>query len=509
MIINDKIFIGKANNKEIYLLTKMLNRHGLITGATGTGKTITMKVIAEKLSDLGIPSFITDIKGDVSSLAKVGDERNFNRANKLNLNNFNIDSYPVCFFDIYNENGHPLRSTIEDMGSVLLSNILELSVAQEGVLAIAFKVAKDLKMQLIDLKDLKSCLNYISEHNKELMLEYGNITKQSVASILRNILVLEQEGGDLFFNEPKFEIADLFRIVSNKGLINILDCQKLFQKPKLYATFLIWILSKLYNELDEVGDLEKPKIVLFFDEAHLIFDNPSKILLTKLQQVIKLIRSKGVGIFFCTQNQKDIDDVVLSQLSNRLQHALRAYSVNEIKAVKAAANSFRSNPNFNTIDKIISLEKGEALISSLDEKGIPLMVESTMIFPPKSSFDTLDFNDRIKIINSSSIYNKYKDIIDKESAFEDLKKIKQNQQQQLILEKERQELEKEKNKLAKEKEKLLKKEHIRKIRQQEIYQERQIRRKEKYIDKTINSATNSIGKEIVKSIFKVVKNLLK
>lgn len=508
MIVDNKILIGKSEDKEVFLLPQTLNRHGLIAGATGTGKTITMKVIAEGLSDLAIPCFIADIKGDVSGMAKKGDDRIQQRITDMNLENFTLKGYPSCFYDVYGENGHPVRATIEDMGSILLANVLELTPAQEGVLAIAFKVASDLKMPLVDLNDLKACLQYISDNNQKLLLEYGNITKQSIGSILRNILMLEQEGGNLFFGEPSLDIYDLLK-AENGGVINILDCQKLFQKPKLYTTFLIWILNKLYNELPEVGDLDKPKIVFFFDEAHLIFNNPSKVLLEKVQQVIKLIRSKGVGIFFCTQNPRDIDDSVLAQLSNRFQHALRAYTPNEIKAVKLAADSFRQNPNFDTSQEITALKKGEALVSVLDEHGAPTIVERTKICPPSSSMDALTSFERIEKINLSSLYHKYTNRIERETAYEGLQKLKQQELAQAELQKQKEELEKEKLKLEKEKTKMLEKEYAKQARQQEKYQERQAKRREKYIDRTITTATGSITREITKSIFKGIKNLFK
>lgn len=509
MIVDNKILVGKAGEKEIFLLPQLVNRHGLIAGATGTGKTVTMKVIAEGLSELGVPCFIADIKGDVSGVATKGDNRVSARVEEMNLSGFVNKAFPTCFFDVYGENGLPVRATIEDMGSILLSNVLELTSAQEGILSIAFKVAEDLQLPLIDLKDLKACLNYISDHSQDLLLTYGNITKQSVGAILRNILILEQEGGDLFFGEPSLDIHDLIRSEMGMGLINVLDCQKLFQKPKLYTTFLIWILNRLYNELPEVGDLDRPKVVFFFDEAHLIFNNPPKALLEKVNQVIKLIRSKGVGIFFCTQNPRDIEDSVLAQLGNRFQHALRAYTPNEIKAVKLAADSFRKNPNFSTSEEIVALKKGEALVSTLDEHGAPIIVEKTTICPPSSSFDPLSQLERSAMIQQSILYRKYANAIDRESAFESLAKIKQEEEQKSALDAERAALEKERERLEKEKAKLLEKEYAKQAKQQERQQERQSKRREKYIDRTITTATGSITREITKSIFKGIKNIFK
>lgn len=505
MIKNNKILIGKSNDKEVYLNPAMLNRHGLIAGATGTGKTVSLKVIAEGLSELGVSTFLIDIKGDLSSLALKGDEKSLDRASKMNLDGFNLKSYPVEFFDIFEEKGLPFRTSIVDLGSSIISNVLNLSQAQEGVLNIVFRIAKDLNMKLDDLKDLKACLKYIEENAKKYTLEYGNITTNSIGAILRNILIFEEEEGDKFIGIPKIEIDDLLK----PGVINILDCQKLFQKPKLYSMFLIWLLTNIYNYLPECGDLSKPKLVLFFDEAHLIFENSPKSLLDKLQQAIKLIRSKGVGIFFCTQNPKDIDEEVLAQLSTRIQHALRAYSENEIKALKYAASSFRKNPNFDTLEALKTLKIGQALVSTLGEDSSPTIVEYTNICPPSSSFNALKDEDRNRIIYNSNFYYKYKDRIETQSAYEELEKIRANEARNRELEAERIKLEKEKEKLEKEREKLKEREMLKAERERERARERRIRRNERYLERGISQVQRSVTREVGKGLFKLIKNMFK
>lgn len=503
MIKDNKILIGKADDQEIYLLPKMANRHGLIAGATGTGKTVTLKVLAEGFSDLGVPVFIADIKGDVSGLCVSGSDFVLNRASEMALSNFKLKAYPVEFFDVYGKNGHPIRATVKDMGPMMLANILELSDSQTGILNIVFKIAEEKALDLIDLEDLKTTLRYINDHTDELILKYGNITKQSVATLIRNILVLEQEGGSIFFGEPAFNINDLIRFDGVNGIINILDCQKLFQRPKLYTVFLIWLLDSLYNSLPEVGDLERPKMIFFFDEAHLIFSNSSKLLLEKFEQVIKLIRSKGVGIYFCTQNPRDINDNVLAQLSNRIQHALRAYTPNEIKAVKLAADSFRANIEFDTGEAIITLKTGQALVSTLDEQGAPIIVQKTKICPPSSSLDAIDDTNRNNCIKTSFIYGKYEERLERMTAHEHLTKETEDLNNQKILEQEQQKLQKEAEKLKKEQQKLLEKKekaHIKQLERQRI-------RNERHLNRAISGMTSVVSREIGKTIIKGIKNL--
>ena len=375
MYTSDGIYIGLADGERINMSLNICNRHGLIAGASGTGKTITMKVLTESFSDAGVPVFLCDVKGDVSGLVCPGEQNEGmeKRIDKFGIrDDFTYRSYPVTFWDIYGEKGHPIRATVSDMGPSLLARILNLTPAQEGVLNIVFRIADDNGLELIDLKDLYAMLAYVGEHKQELIPQYGNIAQQSLGGIQRSLLPLETEGGDLFLGEPALDIRDWIRTDhEGHGMINLLSCEKLVLNPTLYATFLLWLMSTLYETLPEVGDLDKPKLVFFFDEAHFLFSDAPKALVQKIEQVVKLIRSKGVGIYFCTQNPADIPDSVLAQLSNRFQHALRAYTPTEIKAVKAAANSLRENPKFKTEDVIMELGTGEALISVLDEKVFP------------------------------------------------------------------------------------------------------------------------------------------
>lgn len=509
MFLDNKILIGKDEADGVYLLPKYANRHGVITGATGTGKTVTLKVLIEGLSDCGVPCFVTDIKGDVSGLGSIGSNFVLNRANEMELPNFSLKSYPVCFYDVYGELGHPIRCSVMGMGALVLASVLELSDAQAGVLAIAFQIAKDKQLHLDNLDDLKACLQYVYDHNDELSLEYGNVAKQSVSAILRNLLVLKQQGGDNFFGLPEFNLHDLMRFDGVNGLINILDCQKLFLKPNLYVAFLLWLLNAIYELLPEVGDLDKPKLVLFFDEAHLIFKENNKALLDKLEQVIKLIRSKGVGIFFCTQNPRDISDNVLAQLSNRIQHGLRAYTPNEIKAVKLAADSFRANPKFDTSEIITLLKTGQALVSCLDESGAPNMVAKTKICPPSSSMEAIDDSLRSKIIKSSLIYGKYEQVTERDSAFEILNKEKEANLEKEKLAKENELLNKEKQRLEAQKLKEQEKREMMELRQQERERERSERRNDYYKRRALGNVTSTVTREVTKGILNSIKKLFK
>lgn len=424
MLENGRILIGKGE-KSVYLEPSMANRHGLIAGATGTGKTVTLKVLAEAFSDLGVPVFMADVKGDLAGTCKKGEASDnvMNRVEKLGLEGFELKGYPVRFFDVFGESGHPVRSTISDMGPVLLSRLLELTEVQEGVLNIVFHIADDNNLLLIDLKDLRSMLTYVGEHAKEFTVEYGNITKQSVGAIQRKLLQLEDEGGDLFFGEPMMDMKDMVSMEGDKGVISVLHCEKLYQKPLLYSTFLLWMLSELFENLPEVGDCDKPKMIFFFDEAHLLFDDAPKALIQKIEHTVKLIRSKGVGVYFITQNPMDIPDSVLSQLNNRIQHSLRAYTPAEIKNVKAAAQSFRENPAFNTADVITELKTGEALVSCLDEDGKPSIVEKATICPPQSYMGAIDADRRKSVIEYSELYGKYEETVDNETAYEALQEV--------------------------------------------------------------------------------------
>lgn len=424
MFSNNAIWLAQSENP-VYLLPKMANRHGLIAGATGTGKTVTLKVLAEGFSDMGVPVFLADIKGDLASLAAKGTASTNiqERLKMLGIQGFEFKSFPVRFWDIFGENGHPVRATISEMGPLLLSRLLGLNETQTGILNIVFRIADEQGLLLLDLKDLKEMVKYVGENAKSLTLQYGHISPQSVGAIMRSLIALEDQGGNQFFGEPALDINDWIQTTpEGRGYINILHSVRLFNSPLLYSTFLLWMLSELYETLPETGDLEKPKIVFFFDEAHLLFEDIPKVLLQKIEQVVRLIRSKGVGIFFITQNPADIPQDVLGQLGNRIQHALRAYTPSEQKKVKAAAEAFRPNPRFKTEDVISNLATGEALVSCLDADGSPAMVEKAYILPPQSSLGTLDDLTRIGIINKSPMGEKYDNAIDRESAYELLQK---------------------------------------------------------------------------------------
>ena len=424
-----RILVGKsANGEGAYLVPKMANRHGLIAGATGTGKTVTLKVLAESFSDAGVPVFFADVKGDLAGCSQFGtmSEKIASRLEVLGISQdeFAMKKYPVNFWDIYAEKGMPLRTTISEMGPILLGKLMNLTDVQSDLLSVAFKIADDNELLLIDTKDLKALLNFMADNAKELAADYGNITKQSIGVIIRNIVELETEGGEQFFAEPAISItADwLTRDCDGKGTIQILDCQKLINNPNMYATFLLWMMSELFEILPEVGDLDRPKMVFFFDEAHLLFANASKTLLAKIEQVVKLIRSKGVGIYFVTQNPSDIPDGVLAQLGNKVQHALHAYTPADQKAVKAAAMSYRVNPEFDTYTTIMELQTGEAIVSMLDEKGVPGIAQKCVILPPQSMMGGIDDATRTQEINGNLLYSKYNDYFDRDSAYEFLQR---------------------------------------------------------------------------------------
>ena len=421
MYENGKIYMGLADGQRVELALNMCNRHGLIAGASGTGKTITMKVMAESFSDAGVPVFLCDIKGDVAGICAPGvsNEGMEKRIDKFGVRDtFTYKAYPTTFWDIYQEGGHAVRATVSDMGPELLSRILGLTPAQEGILHIVFRIADDKGLLLIDLKDLRAMLTYVNEHRSEYMMTYGNITSQSVAAILRALLPLEQQGGDLFFGEPALDIRDWMRTdADGHGMINVLDCVKLVQNPTLYAGFLLWMLSELFENLPEAGDLDKPKLVFFFDEAHMLFRDAPAVLLQKIEQTVKLIRSRGVGVFFVTQSPSDIPNAVLAQLSNRVQHALRAYTPAELKAVRVAAQAFRANPAFQAEDAIMELGVGEALTSFLDEGGVPAMVQRTKIICPQSLMAAPEPMARAKVLMRDGM-EKYDDYVDNLSAYE-------------------------------------------------------------------------------------------
>ena len=430
MIFDNKAYVADANGKKMYLLPEMANRHGLITGATGTGKTVTMKVLAESFSSMGVPVFLADVKGDVSGLAEPGavTENMQNRVERFGLKDcWEYRGFPVAFWDIFGEKGIPVRIKVSDMGPLMFARLLGLTEVQTGILHIVYRVADDNGLELIDLKDLRAMLSYVSENRADLVTTYGNVTPQSIGAIQRALLRLEDEGGNVFFGEPSVSVADLLRIDENGyGILNIFDSTKLIQSPLIYSTFLIWLVSELFERLPEVGDPEKPNAVFFFDEAHLLFQNAPKSFLEKIVQLVKLIRSKGVGIYFVTQSPSDIPNVVLAQLSNRIQHGLRAYTPSEMKAVKAAAASFRTNPELDTEKEILSLGTGEALVSFLDKKGIPNVVEHANILPPQSLMAPASDETRERILSNDNLFISYRDAVDRYSAYEKLNEKSDN-----------------------------------------------------------------------------------
>lgn len=433
MYQDGKLIIAKGQ-AEVCLLPSMANRHGLIAGATGTGKTVTLKTIAQSFSDAGVPTFLADVKGDVSGVAIAGEAspKLVERLSKLGITDYPFHGCPTQFWDVYGEKGLPVRTTISAMGPVLIGRLLELNEVQQGVLTIVFRVADEKKLLLLDLKDLRTMVSWVGDHAKELSRDYGNIAAASVGAIQRSLLTLEDAGGDIFFGEPALDISDWMTCdADGMGTINVLNCVKLVQSPLLYSTFLLWMLTSVYEELPEAGDLDKPKMVFFFDEAHLLFDDAPKALLDKVVQVVKLIRSKGVGVYFITQNPSDIPDEVLGQLGNRVQHALRAYTPAEQKAIKAAAQAFRENPAFKTEEAITELSTGEALISFLDEKGAPSVVERAMVIAPTCSMGAAPDEVVADIIGNSKLRTKYATPVDRESAYEILAAKSQEAQDKL------------------------------------------------------------------------------
>ena len=426
------LYIAHSENGPISILGKMANRHGLIAGATGTGKTVTLQVLAETFCQAGVPCFMADMKGDLSGISQVGKLSGFieKRLPEFGIENPEFQSCPVRFFDVFGEQGHPMRSTISNMGPDLLGRLMELNETQTGVLNIVFKIADDNGLLLIDLKDLRAMLNFVGQNAAEFTTQYGNVSPASIGAIQRAVLSLENQGGELFFGEPSFDIYDLLQCEGGKGVMNVLAADKLMLRPKLYSTFLLWLLSELYSTLPEVGDMELPKLVFFFDEAHMLFEDTSKALVSKIEQVIRLIRSKGVGIFFITQSPTDIPENILGQLGNRVQHALRAYTPKDQKAVKTAAETFRANPAFDTYNTLLELGTGEALVSFLDEKGAPSIVERAKILFPLSQIGAITEDQRKQIINSSRLYGRYDHVIDRESAYELIMKATEEAEKQ-------------------------------------------------------------------------------
>ncbi len=419
---DDKIFVGKAAKPQ-YLSLNLANRHGLVTGATGTGKTVTLQTMAEGFSRAGVPVFAADIKGDLSGVSQEGEGKDWiiKRCKEIDMK-YEADQFPVVFWDLFGEQGHPIRATVSEMGPLLLARMMNLNDTQEGVLNIAFRVADENGLPILDLKDLRAMLVFIAENAADLTKTYGNVSSTSVGTIQRALLVLENQNGEKFFGEPALEIKDLMKTKDGKGVISLLAADKLMANPRLYAIFLLWLLSELFEELPEVGDVDKPKLVFFFDEAHLLFDEAPKALLEKIEQVVRLIRSKGVGVYFVTQNPMDIPETVLAQLGNRVQHALRAYTPKEQKAVKVAAQSFRPNPKLNTERVITEMGKGEALTSFLEGNGVPAMVDRCLIRPPAGNVGAITDAQRKAIIAKSIVKGKYDEAVDSDSAYEMLQK---------------------------------------------------------------------------------------
>lgn len=519
MYTENGIYLGLAGEQRVSLALRMANRHGLIAGASGTGKTVTMKVLAESFSDAGVPVFLCDIKGDVSGLAEAGvtSEGMEKRIDRFGIRDtFRYRPYPVSFWDVYQEAGHPVRASVSDMGPELLSRILGLTPAQEGVLNIVFRVADDHGLLLTDMKDLKAMLRYIGEHRAELLTDYGNVSAQSLGGITRALLPLEAQGGELFFGEPELDIMDLIRRdAEGRGVVNLLDCVKLARSPKLYATFLLWLMSELFERLPEAGDLDKPKLVFFFDEAHMLFSDAPKLLVQKIEQMVKLIRSKGVGVWFVTQSPSDIPDSVLAQLSGRIQHALRAYTPAEQKAVRAAASSLRPNPAFRAEDIIMELGVGEALVSLLDENGVPGVTERTKIICPQSLMAPCADATR-QSRRAADGMTKYDASVDSDSAYEMLERRREKDEQQAALDAERAALEKERAEFEAQKQKeaaaaekkrekeaeAAEKKRQRELEKQQAKYEKQVERRKAQIERqVINAGAQVLKRGLMNTLF--------
>jgi len=478
-----------TGEQPVWLEPSMANRHGLIAGATGTGKTVTLKVLAESFSDMGVPVFLADIKGDLSGMALPGAETKHIRRSidTMGLTDFSYCSYPVRFWDVYGALGTPVRTTVSEMGPELLARLLGLNDTQSGVLRIVFRIADDQGLLLLDLKDLRSMIQYVGDRAKEYKLTYGNISPQSIGAIQRALLRMEDEGGHLFFGEPALELADwIDRDETGRGVMNILECRELFQHPLLYGTFLLWMLSELYELLPEAGDLDKPKLAFFFDEAHLLFEDAPKALVDKVEQVVRLIRSKGVSVWFITQNPSDLPESVLSQIGNRVQHALRAYTPKEQTALRAAARSFRVNPAFDTEEALQALAVGQALVSVLDADGVPGMVQKAGILPPRSAMNALEDDELQALADGSPLAEKYAGAIDRRSAYEMLEQKRRAeeqaaQQEALLRELTRQPARKTSSKKS-------------------TTRKTAGRRKQNPLEKTINTAATTIGRELGKQI---------
>ena len=514
MYKNEKILIGKSNEKELSILLNKANRHGLITGASGSGKTITSKVMAESFSDAGIPVFMADVKGDLAGTAIQGEpnENVDSRITKLGIEDFEYKSFPVRFWDLFGTHGHPIRTSLDSVGPEILSMMLGLTEVQEGVLTVVYKIAKDNDWELDDIKDLRLLLQFVGDNREQFVTKYGNVTPQTVGVIQRCLLALENQGGDKFFGQPELDINDFLVTDANgKGMINILHAVELFESPDLFASFLLWLLTNLYTKMPEVGDLDKPKIVFFFDEAHLLFKDMAPYRLKRIVQVVRLIRSKGIGLYFVSQSPADIPGDIIAQLGNRVQHTLRAYTPTELKTVRAAADSFRVNPEFDTYNAILELGTGEALISFQNENGEPEVVQKATILPPQSKMGTIDELSRNRVINSSPLLGKYpEEATERDSAYEDLNAlIKQVYEEQEAVEKEKEEAkqklleEKEAEKQAKLEEKL-KKEEERAAEKKKKEEEKARKNTVQYKlgKKVANAATNKVINKGLNALFK-------
>ena len=496
MYRNEKLLIGKNSKKEVYLLPNMANRHGLITGASGSGKTITLKVMAESFYHAGVLEFLVDVKGDLAGMAFKGEdsENVRSRIDKLGLDDFEFESYPTTYYDVYGKLGHPIRTTVKSIGPRLLSRMLDLTDTQEEILGVVFKISEDENLELIDLNDLDSILGYVNEKRAEYTRKYGNISTQSITSIKRSVINLNDEGGNLFFGLPSFDIKDFMKYSSETGYgyINILDAQSLFKTPTAYVVLLLWLLTTIYNEMPEIGDPKKPKLVFFFDEAHLIFSEMKDNVIKQLITIVKLIRSKGIGVYFISQSPTDIKDEILSQLGNRVQHVLRSYTKSDEKSILAAANSFRKNKEFDTAEAIRLLGTGEALVSFQNEKGEPEIVEKVTILPPQSRMGTITEEERNELIKSSRLYNKYEKNIDEESAKEKIEKINEEK------------LKREKEEEAYREDTRSKKEYKKEL-EKTLNKKKSSRRKttaQKIEDKVINKGTTKLVNYVFKRLFK-------
>ena len=512
MYKENEIWVASDGDAKLCIKSKYANRHGLIAGATGTGKTVTLKVMAESFSDAGVPVFLSDIKGDLSGMCKPGEEKESitKRVAELGMGeDFSFKAYPTVFWDIFGKKGLPLRTTISEFGPMLLAKLLDLNQIQTDILNIIFKIADDEGLLLIDLKDLKSMLNYVSENVADYKAEYGNIAPQSVNAIMRGLVALGDKGGDVFFGEPALDINDWFVTKDGKGMINVLDATTIINDPGIYATFMLWMLAELFEIMHEVGDLDKPKMVFFFDEAHLLFKDTPKALLQKIEQVVKLIRSKGIGVYFITQNPSDIPDEALAQLGNKVQHALRAYTPAEQKGIKAAAQSYRVNPDFDTAEIITNLGIGEAVVSFIEDDGAPAMVRKAKVLPPQSYLGAIDDMMRAAVISMSDLANKYKDMVDRDSAYEFLQRlqveISQKQEEERQAEIARKEAEKQAEIERKEAEKQAKaaqKEAEKQAREAEKEEKKKKDAIKKGVATVAGTAASTIGRQIGKTLGK-------